>query len=514
MSGIQSFFGKGENRILFFVSLSGFILLMIVNIFFAYGIFRDEFYYLACANHLSWGYVDQPPLSILFLKISTFFFGNSMIGMRVLPALCASAVIFITGIITIELNGGKTAIILSTLAVLFTPVYLSIFDFYSMNSFDILFWALLFLIIVKIIKTDNQKLWILFGVILGLGFQNKLSVLFLCFGIFIGILFTSYRRIYKSKYLWIGFAITFLIYIPHIIWQIQNDFPTLEFIRNASQFKNAQSSFGDFLKGQLLDMGPENAIIWIAGLLLFLFKKDFKMFRVFSIAYILIFMVFVLQNGKAYYLSPFYPILFAGGGVAIEIFISKRNFLWIKPTLVSTIIIGGFVAMPLAIPILPPETFIKYSKAIGIEPGGEERDAPSKLGQHFADMFGWENVAYVVSQAYNKLSPDEKKSCSIYAQNYGQAGAIDYYRKKYGLPNVYSPHNSYWYWGPGSDNVKVMIIIGGNEEDYKKSFEHYEISGYIKNQYSRSFENNLPVYICRGKKFSIIKLWPKLKSII
>ncbi|MCX6151948.1 MAG: glycosyltransferase family 39 protein [Ignavibacteriales bacterium] len=503
-----------ENAIIIAIALISVLIHFFVNAFTAYGIFRDELYYIACSNHLAFGYVDQPPLSALILFFNNFFLGDSLFAMRVLPALANAGIIILTGLMAKEFGGSKFSILLAAVSAITVPVYQSICNFYSMNCFDLLFWAACFYLLIRIIKTDKQKLWIAFGIDVGLGFQNKLSILFFCFGIYIGLLFTAQRKFYANKWFWYGNIIAALLFIPNIIWQIANNYPTLEFIHNATVLKNAPVSFIGFLNGQVMLINPVNILIWLPGLLYLFLNKEFKQYKVFAIGYILIFLLFVFQNGKPYYLSPYYPVLIAVGSIAIEKLTIKKYLSWLKPTLLFFLIVGGLLSLPIALPILPPETFVKYSDALGIENSGEERDSPSKLGQHFADMFGWKELADSTTKVYNTLKPEEKKHCAIFAQNYGQAGAIDYFGVKLGLPNAISAHNNYWLWGPSNWDGSVLIVIGGDEQDYKTYFKEYYKAGIIDHPYSRSFERNLPIWVCKGMKVTMKRVWQRLKHFI
>jgi len=504
-----------DNKLVVLIALISIVIHFFVNLFTAYGIFRDELYYLACSNNLEWSYVDQPFLSILLLKLNTLLFGDSLFAIRLLPAFCHPALILITGLMVKELEGKTFSVLLACITILFIPVYESIFNFYSMNCWDILFWSASIYVLVKIIKTENQKLWILFGVLIGLGLQNKYSVAFMCIGIFIGILFSPLRKFYIQKWIWISAAIAFIIFLPHIIWQVTNNFPTLEFINNAKLHKNVPLHPLDFLKEQFMTLNPTNAIVWLPGLFYFLFSKKARQFQFFGFAYIIIFLFLALQNSKPYYLTPVYPILFAGGAVVIGDFIVKRNLKWLKPVLIITIIMGGIFSAPMAMPVISPQSFVKYTQSIGLAPGGEERDQnDNKLGQHYSDMFGWKEMADSVAKVYLSLPIEERNKCAIFGQNYGQAGAIDYFGKKYGLPNAICAHNSYWFWGPRNWDGQILIVIGGDEEDYKKYFREYYRAGTIDHPYSRSFERHLPIYVVKGLKQPVEEIWARLRFFI
>ncbi|MBZ0255910.1 glycosyltransferase family 39 protein [bacterium] len=203
-----------------------------------FGLFRDEYYYIACANHLDWGYVDQPPLCALILSPLQFFGFDSLFAIRFLPALFGAAMVFLAGWIAAELGGGRYAQLLTVAAVIAIPSHLSIHAYYSMNVFDHFFWALAFLLIIKLLQSPSPQLWTGLGVVLGLGLQNKISVLFLGFGFAISILLTPQRKWLFDKWLWICAGLSGLIFLPHIVWQIAHGWPTLEFIHNATQYKN------------------------------------------------------------------------------------------------------------------------------------------------------------------------------------------------------------------------------------------------------------------------------------
>ncbi|MEK7249038.1 MAG: glycosyltransferase family 39 protein, partial [Bacteroidota bacterium] len=229
---------KQNNTMLFTLAVMNFLLHVIVNATTAHGYFRDEFYYIACSEHLAFGYVDQPPLSILLLAINRFLFGDSLVALRIMPALAAALTVFLTGKIAAALGGNRFAKSLAALCSLIAPQYLGMLNFFSMNAVDLLFWTIAVLIVVNIMREGNPKLWLSFGVVAGLGAQNKFSILFLCFGIAVGLLLTSERTHLRNKWFWLGATIAAIIFLPHVIWQIVNNYPTLEFVRNATLNKN------------------------------------------------------------------------------------------------------------------------------------------------------------------------------------------------------------------------------------------------------------------------------------
>lgn len=505
-------FFRSDAGVLGLLSFVVLLIHVIVNATTAYGYFRDEFYYIACSERLAFGYVDQPPLSILLLAINRFVLGDSLVALRLLPAIAAGSIVFLTGRLAGILGGGRFAQILAALCSLTAPQYLGMLNFFSMNAFDVLFWTITMYLAVRIVKEDGPQLWIPFGFAAGLGAQNKFSILFLCFGIVAGLLVTSGRKHLWSRYFWAGGFAGFLIFLPHIVWQIVNDFPTAEFVKHATENKNIISSPLEFLVSQIMMMSPFTFPIWAIGLLYFFFSKNGKQFRFVGWAYLVIVVLLVFQNGKPYYLSPFYPILFAGGAVVIDSFIEKSRRLWLRIGTVTVLLIGGVIAAPFALPVLPPEKFIAYSNALGIQSRPEERHEMGKLPQHYADMFGWKEKAEAVARAFYSLAPEERQKCAIFTFNYGRAGAIDFYGKELGLPKTISTHNNYWLWGPGKYTGEIVIILAKDLGELREHFKSVELIETIPCEYCMPYEADTQVFMCRGLKQPMQELWKSIKS--
>jgi hypothetical protein len=420
----------------------------------------------------------------------------------------------LTALITSEMGGKKFSQVFSALAVMFTPAYLGINGFYSMNSYDLLFWAMLLYMIVRIINTGNSKLWIVFGIIAGIGLMNKISVLFFLAGLAIAILFVPERKYFKDKNFWIGALLAVLIFSPYIVWQFFHEFGTIEFMRNATAYKNVAMSLPAFLFAQILELNPFNAIIWITGLAAMFVSSNLKKYKIFGFMYIIILLIFALQGGKPYYLYPFYPVLISAGVISVTNFTNAKNMNWFAGSLASVIVISGTLLAPLAIPVLPPESFKSYQNIVGIKPPQIERGRTPLLPQHFADRFGWEELTEKVADVYNLLSDSEKTRTAIFAQNYGEAGAIDYYGKKYGLPAVISGHNNYWLWGYGSDSISTVIIIAGDLEDHLEEFNEFIVADVHSHKYAMPFENDLKIYIARGLKKPLKEIWKTVRFYI
>ncbi len=485
------------------------------NLFAGYGIFRDELYYIACSNRLDAGYVDQPPFSIYVLYINRLLFGESVFAIRLLPAVISGAVVFLTGLLTSRMGGGIYAIIVSCTAITLAPIFIAMNAVYSMNTFDYLFWMLAIYLIVRIIQDNRKRDWYLLGITAGLGLLNKTGFLWFGAGLFIGLLVTN-PKVYLKKEIYIAGLFAFIVFLPYIIWNFTHDFAHLEFINNATKFKYSGLSRFDFAFGQILIMNPFSFPVWIAGLFYLMLNNEGKKYRILAVIYIVTFMIlFINGHSKPEYLGTAYAPLLAAGGILFEKLFAEKNFYRLKYILPSVIALSGFALMPVVLPVLPVESFIAYKETIGIETGNSESKELNELPQFYSDMFGWENMAKTVSDAYLKLSPDERKHSIVLARNYGEAGAIEYFSKKYPLPQVISFHNNYWYWlNEVTKEYDAVIIIGGNPEDHLKACGSAEQISLIENRYAMPYESNLPVYICRNLKINIKDIWNEEKRFI
>jgi len=477
-----------------------------------YGYFRDEFYYLACGEHLDWGYVDHPPVVALMAFLTRRLLGDSLLALRFVPAVAEALVVLLTGLMARELGGGRFAQCLAALSVMVSPIFLALGHIFSMNAFDHLFWALGVYLIILILKYDQPQLWLLFGLIAGVGLMNKYSMGFLGFGLVVGLILTPARKHLLSKWLWLGGALALLIFLPHILWEIRNGFPTREFIANATKYKNLPLTPLSFLLTTTLEMHPFTLPLWLAGLGFYFFAREGKPYRVFGWTYVSILVLFLSTKAKTYYFAPAYPMLLAAGAVVMGSLVQRRNLNWLKAAAMLFLVFGGAVMAPLTFPVLPVETYIKYANWLGIKLSSGETHPQGKLPQFFADMHGWENMVAVVAKVYNSLSPEERAKCAIYASNYGRAGAIDLLGRKYGLPKAICSLNSYYLWGPRDYTGEILISVGDRVEDNLKAFDDVKTVAVISCEYAMPYENDIPVNICRKPKAPLKQLWPMTKE--
>jgi 4-amino-4-deoxy-L-arabinose transferase-like glycosyltransferase len=486
---------------------------LILHCFFnnRYGYFRDEFDYLACGDHLAWGYVDQPPLLPFLVRVSRIVLGDSLRSIRFLPALASSLTVVLAAMIARELGGGRFALLLTSVTVLVAPIYLSGGSLLTTNCLEPLFWmgcAYFGLIAIK----RNPRYWLLFGISAGLGLEEKYSIAIFGLAIVIGLLLTRHRRVFLNKWFYAAGLIALLLFLPNVIWNVRNDWPFLELMHNIrAEGRDVQLSPLQFFLQQILLLHPFTAPIWISGLVALFLMKRFRDFRFLAWAYVISFAAFVLLKGKNYYLAPIYPLLFAAGAVVFETGIERTRRAWLKPALIALLIVGGVWFLPIVVPALPVDRFISYMNTLPFKlPRSEHSHERAILPQHYADQFGWEELATTSAQAWARVSESERADCGVFAQNYGQAGAIDFFGPRYGLPKALSGHQTYFLWGPRNYSGNCMIVIDDDKETLDKLFQQVEEVGAADNPYA--LERHVPVFLCRGAKFGTLRtLWPNLK---
>ena len=476
-----------------------------------YGYFRDELYYAACGQHLAWGYVDQAPLIAVIARVSRMLFGDSLRAIRFFPALSAGGKILLTAWIVRELGGRRYAQILASTAMLLCPIYLTMDNFMSMNAFEPLFWMACVGISLALMRTGDRRLWLVFGLVAGIGTLNKHSMLFFGSAFFLSLLVTRRREWLRSAWMWLGALITFLLFLPNLLWEINNHWATIEILRNVDLSKNQHLTWLEFIGQQAFLVHPLGAPICVIGLWFFFFSRQGERYRYLGWTYVFLLVEFLILRGRIYYLAPIYPMLFAAGSVAIEAWIENSGRAWIKQAILAPLVVGGLVAAPLAIPILPVRAAAAYAKFWDVEDVKVEKSDSGKLPQMYADMIGWRHQATVVSTVFHSLSPEDQAKATILAKNYGQAGAVDYFGPALGLPHAISGHNNYYLWGPHQYTGEVVIAVGMSLHELKLLFDDIQVAATIRNEYSIPEEGNLPVYICRKPKMTLQQAWPSLK---
>jgi hypothetical protein len=477
-----------------------------------YGYFRDELYYIACGKHLDWGYVDQPPMIALITRATRLFLGDSLVVLRLVPALATSGLILVTGSLARELSGGRFAQGLAALSVLIAPVYLAMGGLLTMNAFEPLIWMGCIYVVLAAIRRNQPSLLIWFGLLAGVGLETKYSMLAFGLGLAGALLLTPARRLFASPWMWAAGGVALLLLLPNLLWNIHRHFPFVELMHNIqASGRDIHPGPIEFVLQQVLLIGPLSLPVWVAGLWFCFFSGEGR-YRLIGWTFAIVFLVFFVLHGKNYYLAPAYPMLFAAGGVALERAFSRPRLGWLKPAYSALLLVGGVAFLPLVVPVLPVEAFLKYQDAMPVKaPAAEKSHLGAALPQHFADQFGWSEMVAAVGGIYNGLSPDEQPRTAIFCSNYGEAAAIDFFGARYGLPEAISGHQNYFYWGPRGYTGEIVIVLGGNLKELTANFNSVERVADLNNPYAMTFENH-PIYVCRGIKQNLQEMWPRLKN--
>ena len=480
-----------------------------------YDFFRDEFNYLACARHLAWGYVDQPPLIPWFARLSLATLGDSLRAIRFLPALFMSLTVLLTAQIARELGGRAFALICAAATVIAAPQYLNDGALLTTNCLEPLLWTGCVYFAILAAKHDEPRHWLWFGVVAGIGMQEKYSIAVFGFAIVVGLLLTEQRRVFRNKWIWLGGLAAFLIFLPNLLWNIHYDFPFVQLMHNIkAEGRDVVLSPLEYFLQQCLLLQPIVAPLWIAGLLALMIWRPFRPYRFLGWAYIVCLTVFIVLHGKNYYLAPIYPMLLAAGAVIFERALDRPKLGWLKPVSVIVILAGGAWIAPVAMPVLPVDKYLAYQEKLPFKvPRSEHSHVAAALPQHFADQFGWHEIVSEVVDAWNRIPPAERADCGIFAQDYGAAGAIDWYGPAYGLPPSLSGHQTWFLWGPRGYSGNCLIVLDDRRARLEELFYDVEFVGNSPdNPYA--LEKDVPVFICKGKKVekTFVEVWPGLKK--
>ncbi|MGB2957900.1 MAG: glycosyltransferase family 39 protein [Bacteroidota bacterium] len=476
-----------------------------------YGFFGDELYYIACSKHLDFGYVDHPPMVALLTFLSRTLFGETLIGLRILSGLAGAVTVLLSARIARKLGGGPFAESLAALAVCLAPAFPALSSFFSMNPIDVMMCTLVILLFLGVSESTPPRKWILIGIVLGLGLLNKYTFLSFVLALFLGLLATKQRALLRVPWIYLSGGIAFLIFLPHILWQVAHDWPTLEFMSNVTQYKNLSLSPVGFGSQLILLLNPVALPLWIGGIVYILLSKRTREYRFLGWTAILFVSIYLFQNSKSYYVLPVFPFLLASGATATGRLIQKAKSRWVRPAVLVPLVISGLLLLPLAAPVLPVEKFVSYSKALGLWNAIRmETGEGDRLPLHYVLRFGWEELVEEVSKVYHALPEDERRECAILGSWYGPAGAIDHFGPERGLPNAISGRNSYWLWGPGDYTGEVVIAIEFHPDQLREYFGEVEEVAQVQHPYGVT----RTIYLCRKPRAPLKEMWPEAKQFI
>jgi 4-amino-4-deoxy-L-arabinose transferase-like glycosyltransferase len=495
-------------------ALAGFKLVLHLLLANRYGYFRDEMYFLDCGRHLDFGYVDHAPL-IAVVSRAALELGGSLLALRVFPALAGAVLVALAMAIAWRLGGGSFAQAVAGVAVIAAPVYLAVHGLLSMNAFEPLFWMGAVYVLVRIIQTGEGRRWMVFGLLLGLGLENKHSTAFFGIAVAMALVASPERQALRTRWPWLAAALAVALFLPNLVWQAQHAFPTLEGLANVRRTgKNVVLGPAEFVAQQVLMMHPVLLPIWLGGLA-WLFAGVRGRYRMLGWIFVAFFALLFVLKGKNYYLAPIYPLLMAAGGVALESALQRarltRDRAWPRAAVLALIVAAAAMTAPMALPVLAPERYVAYEQAIGFAPPKTEVGHRGPLPQHFGDRFGWPELVAEVARIYHALPADDRARAAIFANNYGEAGAINLFGPRYGLPPAVSAHQNHFLWGPRGNTGEVLIVLQDDRESLEKICGSVEEAGVHFHPWGMAEENN-PIFVCRGLTPPLPVMWPRLKK--
>src|SRR5215469_8904837 len=467
-----------------------------------YGFHRDELYFIECARHLQASYVDQPVLTPLIAWVSLKLFGVSLLGLRMWAALAAWATVVISGAIAREFGGGRRAQLVASVATATMPIVVGADHLFGPTAFDVLAWAGLALVVVRIGRTGDTRWWLIGGLILGLGLANKHSVGFFAIALFISALLSSGRHLVLNRWFLAGGAIAAAFSIPDVWWQAQHQWATFAMTRALAQENGGLANIAYWIIGQLLMTALAMVVVWIAGLR-FLWRSERPLWRALAWAYVIMFVFFaVTTGGKIYYLGGAYIYLVGAGAVAIDGWLAARKAR-LRTLLLATAVTTA-LAVPLILPVLPARDL-----------GGTE-----KINAVLAESVGWPQLVTSVHTVWFSLPARQRANSVIFASNYGEASAINILGQRTGLPQAVSGHNTYWWWGPGNPRATTVVAVmpgpmdGGGDAAYlSKFFTSVRAVATLSNPYGlHNQEWHGHVYLCTGPRHPWGQMWPQLRQ--
>ncbi|HEV3153016.1 MAG TPA: glycosyltransferase family 39 protein [Candidatus Baltobacteraceae bacterium] len=470
-----------------------------------YGFFRDELYFIICGFHPALGYVDQPSLVPLLAAFSQTF-GHSLFALRAIPAVFSAVSTYIACVFAYDLGGEVFAIGLAALLTIVSPVLMAFGARFSPDTIEMAMWPLIALLVWRITKGANPRLWLAVGAVTAFAAWSKYSVAFFAVALVAGLLCTPQRRILYSRWFFAGAALAVALTAPNVWWQWQHQWPILQLLHN--DYDKFLLKWPPFSLQQIMIMSPLLSIVWLIGLAWLLLEPRL---RFLGYAYLILIAIMWSLDAKNYYPAPVYPYLIAAGAVPIERW-TARIRAW-RSAIVAVVVACAIPSTPFVLPILPMGTYISYQEFLGrafhinfhVEKAGNNLPI-----QYYGDMTGWPQMAEKVASVYLSLPPGERATAAIYAHNFGEASAIDYYGAAYHLPPALSGNNTYWIWGPRGYAGNVVVDINGPE--LRSHFRSVRLAGTYYYPLAMPYENNLPIWILRDPIEPLPKLWPRLKD--
>jgi 4-amino-4-deoxy-L-arabinose transferase-like glycosyltransferase len=491
------------------------LLLLLPSLSPHYGFYSDELYYLVCAKRLAFGYVDHPPFFVFVLRLHRELFGDSLVALRFLPAAAGALTAFLTGWMARRMGGGRFAQVLATLAVMVSPQFQTWFSFFSVNCLEVLLWTTACWTLLELCRSNEPRLWVVLGVVLGFSLLTKHTTALLIAGLGAATALSPLRRHWLGPWPWVGALAAVSIVSPNLYWQMANDWPSLEFYRRLAEDNIPTSPLAQ-LGRQIVAQNPAALPIWAAGTFFFLGSRDGGRFRPLGWLFLTVLVLAMIGGqSRADRIAGVYPVAFAGGAVILEATrkaaSSRLRRAWNTYTLPAIMAGIALVAATLVLPILPPDALMNHPLHRGDD--WRPQVGPKRLPYFLGNRTHWKAFVAEVAEVYGDLDPKQREGAIILADYFGHAGAIEYYGGEYALPPVYSPHASYFLWGPPDGSPDTVIAIGIDEAFLRANFERVIAAAVFRCVHCPPWQDELPIRVASAPRRSISDLWMELGRI-
>jgi hypothetical protein len=490
-----------DNNILLLLALALFLLHMFTN--HQYGFHQDEMVVVDNAYNLDWGYVEYPPITPFLTRISIGIFGLSLVSARIFAALAHSIVMVLAGLMARELGGKRPAQILAAVATATAPVALIQGATVMYVTYDFLWSVLIVYFIIRLLKSEDPRWWLGIGAVIGLGMMTKYTMAMFAAGIVGGVLLTDARRYLKSPWLWGGVGLSLLVFLPNMIWQIQHNFISLDFLQGIHERDVEIGRAEGYILEQFVFCANIAAIpLWIAGLYFYFFRQDGKRYRMLGWMFVVTFLIYLFAQGRSYYQAPAYPMLIAAGTIVWQGRIEKRpgqmahGALWTSWT---SLAVGAIFAGILTLPIAPINSPIFNMVA--------------EVHDTFTEQIGWHEMIKTVADVYADLPIEEKPQVGILTGENDEAAALNIYGSEYGLPKAVSGSDTFYLRGYGNPPPETVITVGLDRSYLGQFFEQCTMEGTITNSYGidNDLANPPGIYVCRNARLPWNEIWRMIK---
>jgi hypothetical protein len=459
-----------------------------------YGYHRDELYFLEAGHHLAWSYADQGPVTPLVARLMSDIAPGSLTVLRIPSAIAAGLVVLLTGLLAGELGGRPRARALAAACAAVGTIVLFNGHLLSTSTLDLLVWTLVSWLVVRAVRTGDNRLWPVAGVVLGLGLLNKPLPAFLAVGLLAGVLIAGPRRLLRNPWVWSGAAIALVLWSPWIAWQASNGWPQIAVSRSIAAGNSTSSQpWWAIVPFQVLLVSPVLAPVWIAGLVRLFRDPAVRPYRFLAWAWVVLAVVFMASAGKPYYLAGLLPALLGAGAVAVDGWLD-RGRRGLRRGLIGIALVGSAaVSAIIALPLVPAD---RAGQVVATNPD-------------VGETIGWPRFTQTIADVYRHVP-----GAVILTSNYGEAGAIDRYGPALGLPHAYSGHNAFGDWGPPPNGSAPVVAVGLDRSDIATTLRDCRLRARIDDGVGiDNDEQGAPVDVCRGPQRPWSAQWSAVKHL-